>query len=231
MNEEQAFLAAIAANPSDATARLVFADWLTERDDPRGEWLRVRTQLALGTDPAVELTRYEDRERELAPTVLADWFALDLPMWCLLGGGLAYPAVPGWLVKQNTDSWAGAISYYSDVPEESWVSQSGIQHFVAVMAGTEFAKLFRVDLSEFACLVSTSDSGGLGDEYVWVAPRDVAPRLRLGYVAPHSRYGPPNESESVSAECDGPIALRADIGRLLARLWCDTRGLMSVYEM
>ncbi|MFM8274040.1 MAG: TIGR02996 domain-containing protein, partial [Gemmata sp.] len=34
MNDEQGFLAAIATG--DHTARLVFADWLDERGDPRG---------------------------------------------------------------------------------------------------------------------------------------------------------------------------------------------------
>jgi uncharacterized protein (TIGR02996 family) len=38
--EEAAFLAAIAENPDDPAYRLVFADWLEERGDPRGEWLR-----------------------------------------------------------------------------------------------------------------------------------------------------------------------------------------------
>jgi uncharacterized protein (TIGR02996 family) len=42
MNDEAAFLAAIAAAPDDRTLPLVFADWLEERDDPRGRWIRDR---------------------------------------------------------------------------------------------------------------------------------------------------------------------------------------------
>jgi uncharacterized protein (TIGR02996 family) len=45
MNQEEAFLSAILADPCDDPPRLVFADWLTERDDPRGELLRVATEL------------------------------------------------------------------------------------------------------------------------------------------------------------------------------------------
>lgn len=41
MNEEAAFIAALVADPSDRTAALVFADWLDERGDPRGPWLRI----------------------------------------------------------------------------------------------------------------------------------------------------------------------------------------------
>ena len=40
MSDEDAFLAAIAAAPADQAPRLVFADWLEERGDPRGAWLR-----------------------------------------------------------------------------------------------------------------------------------------------------------------------------------------------
>ena len=40
MSEEAAFVAALAANPTDKTAALVFADWLDDRGDPRGPMLR-----------------------------------------------------------------------------------------------------------------------------------------------------------------------------------------------
>ena len=40
MNCEQDFQKALDANPTDATLRLVFADWLEEHDDPRAEGYR-----------------------------------------------------------------------------------------------------------------------------------------------------------------------------------------------
>jgi uncharacterized protein (TIGR02996 family) len=46
MNPEQAFEQAILDAPEDDAPRLVFADWLEERGDPRGEYLRVETALA-----------------------------------------------------------------------------------------------------------------------------------------------------------------------------------------
>src|SRR5664279_1433486 len=42
---EQRFLAAIQANPDDREAREVYADWLEERGDERGEYLRLEAQL------------------------------------------------------------------------------------------------------------------------------------------------------------------------------------------
>jgi uncharacterized protein (TIGR02996 family) len=46
MNTERAFERAILAAAEDDAPRLVYADWLEERGDPRGEYLRVETALA-----------------------------------------------------------------------------------------------------------------------------------------------------------------------------------------
>jgi uncharacterized protein (TIGR02996 family) len=46
MSDEQSFLQAILANPDDDTLRLIYADWLEERGDPRGEFIRVQIELA-----------------------------------------------------------------------------------------------------------------------------------------------------------------------------------------
>src|SRR5262245_7234302 len=63
MSEDEAFIRAIVDSPGDDTARLVYADWLDERDDPRGTYLRAEheavatgdiarlRQLAVGLDP------------------------------------------------------------------------------------------------------------------------------------------------------------------------------------
>jgi uncharacterized protein (TIGR02996 family) len=62
---EQTFLAAIAANPNDAEARAVYADWLEERGDPRGDYLRLEALLHDGPARLLELTK------QLAPSWLA----------------------------------------------------------------------------------------------------------------------------------------------------------------
>src|SRR5438874_1642322 len=43
---EQGFLQAIIESPDDDDHRLIFADWLEERDDPRGEFIRVQVERA-----------------------------------------------------------------------------------------------------------------------------------------------------------------------------------------
>lgn len=43
---EADFLHAICRNPFDIAARLCFADWLDERDDPRGEFIRTQVEFS-----------------------------------------------------------------------------------------------------------------------------------------------------------------------------------------
>lgn len=45
MSEQDAFFKEILANPADREVRLVFADWLEENGDPRGELIRLQIQL------------------------------------------------------------------------------------------------------------------------------------------------------------------------------------------
>src|SRR4051812_43685313 len=44
--EERAFLDAVLETPDDEGIRLIFADWLEERSDPFGEFIRLQCQLA-----------------------------------------------------------------------------------------------------------------------------------------------------------------------------------------
>lgn len=62
--EEMAFLARIRDEPDDDGPRLIYADWLDERGDPRGEFIRI--QCALARLPADDPRREGLREREQA---------------------------------------------------------------------------------------------------------------------------------------------------------------------
>jgi uncharacterized protein (TIGR02996 family) len=50
MSQEQAFLAAMLSSPDDLVLRQVFADWLEEQGDPRGELLRLTHALTQEVD-------------------------------------------------------------------------------------------------------------------------------------------------------------------------------------
>src|SRR5438094_10585721 len=65
LRPEEAFRRAIRENPDDDMPRLAYADWLNEREDPRGEFLQVQCELA--RSPREDLRRAEllDRQQEL----------------------------------------------------------------------------------------------------------------------------------------------------------------------
>ncbi len=48
MNEDEAFIRVIVDSPGDDTPRLVYADWLDDRGDPRGPYLRAEAQWEKG---------------------------------------------------------------------------------------------------------------------------------------------------------------------------------------
>jgi uncharacterized protein (TIGR02996 family) len=62
VSSRQAFLEAIAADLDDDAPRLLFADWLEEHGDPRGEFIRV--QCALAGLPADDPRRTDLARRE-----------------------------------------------------------------------------------------------------------------------------------------------------------------------
>jgi uncharacterized protein (TIGR02996 family) len=71
--EEAAFLDRVCADPDDDAPRLIFADWLDERGDPRGEFIRVQVALArlpAGDPGAADLC---DREATLLARYHARW--------------------------------------------------------------------------------------------------------------------------------------------------------------
>jgi uncharacterized protein (TIGR02996 family) len=76
MIAETAFLRAIRDDPDSDGPRLVYADWLDERGDPRGEFIRVQCRLERlsADDPEAEALRR--REAELRERHRAEWEAL-----------------------------------------------------------------------------------------------------------------------------------------------------------
>jgi uncharacterized protein (TIGR02996 family) len=75
VDKEEPFLKEISAHPDDDHPRLVFADWLEEQGDPRGEFIRVQCALAAAAVDSPERQSLETLDRrmlaEVRPTVLA----------------------------------------------------------------------------------------------------------------------------------------------------------------
>src|SRR5262245_35037410 len=71
MSSEESFMKAILQAPDDDALRLVYADWLEERGDPRGEFIRIQCERARGdsrTDHQLLL-----REKELRAHYGGQW--------------------------------------------------------------------------------------------------------------------------------------------------------------
>lgn len=69
------FPAAIAADPADRTVRLVYADWLEERDDPRHELVRACERMRQVPVYSDEYWHRKARRNELRAVCPADWLA------------------------------------------------------------------------------------------------------------------------------------------------------------
>ncbi|OWK36734.1 TIGR02996 domain-containing protein [Fimbriiglobus ruber] len=84
--DEEAFLRAIGAAPDDHTVRLVYADWLEERADPRAELVRLQVRLREAADDDPSHAPLQAREQELRAGCPVYWLArLDPPVWCVVG--------------------------------------------------------------------------------------------------------------------------------------------------
>ena len=69
------FLAAIAAAPNDDSPRLIYADWLEELGDPRGELLRVECRLRTLSEEAKEYGVLHQRLTQLGSSTDVRWLA------------------------------------------------------------------------------------------------------------------------------------------------------------
>jgi uncharacterized protein (TIGR02996 family) len=76
VGEDEAFLTAIRTQPADSTSRLVYADWLDERDDPRGEYLRLLCAAAGWARAAENRERVVARLQELCAEFDPEWLAV-----------------------------------------------------------------------------------------------------------------------------------------------------------
>ncbi len=76
MSDDDSFLSRILDDPEDIAPRLVYADWLEERGDIRGELIRTRTQLTDLSAKDHHRKILQQRERELAAECDPDWLVL-----------------------------------------------------------------------------------------------------------------------------------------------------------
>jgi uncharacterized protein (TIGR02996 family) len=104
MVDEATFLQAIRAAPDEDAPRLVYADWLEEQGDPRGEFIRLQCAHAKTWHEAISVTGDPQCERmELLEKEYGDRWLQGLPelrglRWYLWRGLPCHVHVPGWQV-------------------------------------------------------------------------------------------------------------------------------------
>lgn len=112
MSTDSHFLAAIAAAPLDSLPKLVYADWLDERGDVRGELIRLEEETRERVAWDDTLWKLKPRRNELRRQVPADWLtALDYgrhcePLFC----GQPFPTDvrDAWrLIREAHERWTG----------------------------------------------------------------------------------------------------------------------------
>ncbi len=75
MNPEGQFLDLIRADLDNPVPRLVYADWLDDQGDPRGEFIRVQCELERSGLSSLKHRRLRDRERELLQDHQDEWLS------------------------------------------------------------------------------------------------------------------------------------------------------------
>jgi uncharacterized protein (TIGR02996 family) len=73
MTRDDAFLQAVIADPDDDGLRLAYADYLDERGDPRGEFIRVQVALERMPEEDPRRAALKVRERELRNAHWREW--------------------------------------------------------------------------------------------------------------------------------------------------------------
>jgi len=102
MHDERGFLQAMLEHPEDKALRLVFADWLDERADPRGELIRLLHTLTQSVE-VPDRIQLEDRLR----TLLGSGVQPVGPFWTNAIGMKFAWIPPGTFMMGSPESEAG----------------------------------------------------------------------------------------------------------------------------
>ncbi len=75
MTDDAAFMEALRARPADDALRSIYADWLEENGDPRGEYLRIELQMVRLSKQGKKNPGLQDRQQALRVRIDPMWLA------------------------------------------------------------------------------------------------------------------------------------------------------------
>lgn len=107
--QESAFLDALRDAPADRLARLAYADWLEERDDPRAELIRVEEEMRLLPVFADRFWELKPRRNELRAASPSEWLA-ELGYGTVVAPVFRHGVPDGWrerwrLIREFVERW------------------------------------------------------------------------------------------------------------------------------
>src|SRR5262245_37924715 len=124
MSDDLSFLRALLASPEDNSVRLIYADWLEERGDPRGTFLRLEVLLH-ETEPGARPPDLGERLHQARSTLDVRWLALiDRPQaGCRIVRTGSLPktygkAIPAFI--HNGSYFLSKIDVYADGAINCW---------------------------------------------------------------------------------------------------------------
>ncbi len=212
MNHDAGFLGEMLAHPDDIELRLIYADYLEERGDPRGEFLRL--EAALAEMPAADARRpgLLARLRQLGGAISTDWLArLDrVPVEnCDLR--FRYVCPKRWENLEPTDD--NRVRHCDTCDQNVYYCRSVADARGRALGGQCVAIDSRVERAE----------GDLG-----VRPRDTSNLFDLRRLAPNGRIRQPRLGEPVAPRRDdGQRFERGDTVTVVSGKWQGTRGLVE----
>jgi len=109
VTDEAGFLAAITAAPNDAVPRLIYADWLEERGDPRNELVRIEEEmrtLPVFSDRYWQLKPQRNELRDRAPEEWLETMHYGTDCLPLFAHGIPKGWKERWrLIREFTERW------------------------------------------------------------------------------------------------------------------------------
>jgi uncharacterized protein (TIGR02996 family) len=232
MTTEDAFLQAIFASPEDAETRLVFADWLEDRGDPRAEVVRLEARLARLSAEDTDRLRLAQRQAQLRRSSGALVHAWDC--------ALALARIPIKLERLRRADRSFAVFGAEE-------HRYQLEPCLTKDAVVSFEQRLGVQIpGEYRAFVLRVGNGGAGPEY-GVHPlradwdidgrlldrpfpitneqtRDIIARQRQEYYRPELDYPLPGCLELADAGC-GIVAVLVVVGEQRGTVWYGGDGL------
>ncbi len=156
MNEDREFLDEILRWPDNLAARLIYADWLEERGEPRGEFIRVQCELERIGEDSLRGQQLARRAQELLVEHETAWVEPLLPVvkrWRFRRGFVE-------VVKMSMRNFVrhGDVLFQS-FPVRTVFFTGNRQEFAPVIESPNLARLTQINLN--GCEIESSEVEGL----------------------------------------------------------------------